>query len=410
LDLLKRIQRKKLNYYVISKLFRICYNSFCIFQLMEEIFLKKSLLWAQYIGFITIGLVSSIFGPMISAIRHDIPMSYQQTGLILSAQSFGMLIMIIISGLIIDKLGKKPFLLLGGLFLFFGLVGGAIAKSYYLLVASTIIIGFGFGSYEVGIAALCADYNQENPGQAMNYLHFFFGAGAISGPILATISIKTLDSWRFCYALTAIFPLIVSLLLLTSPLPRLSHVSTKNKAFPFRHPFLWFLGLSMLIYVGFEVSIYNWLPVFWQTLETRSSFSPSLSSSVFWLTLSVGRILMSRFSDRIGLSHFLTLASLSNVLIVLGWYLLPPGLTLPLVALIGFALSCVFPVIMACWSGQISSFLIIFSSLGGLLIPSNLGNLADLFGIKILPLALLVLASGLFVTLVIAWGLKRVTS
>ncbi len=375
--------------------------------------MNKRVLWAQYIGFITIGLVSSIFGPMISTIRHEIPMHYQEVGLILSAQSFGMLIIIIISGFLMDKLGKRKFLSFGGALLFLGLVGGATTRSYSFLFVSTIIIGLGFGSYEVGINSLCADYNQENPGQAMNYLHFFFGAGAIGGPILATISMKNLHSWRFSYAIAALFPLIVCLLLFTSQLPHNSIATTKRKAFPFKYPFLWFLGFSMLIYVGIEVSVYNWLPVFWETVKPNSSFSPSLTSTIFWLTLTIGRVLLSKTPDQIGISRFLTLAGFSNILLVLGWLLLPYSLTLPLIALIGFALSSVFPMIMAWgtssfpgWSGQISSFLIIFSSLGGLLIPSNLGKLADLFGIKILPLTILVLAGSLFFTLVIAWKLS----
>jgi fucose permease len=347
---------------------------------------------------------------MISTIRHEIPMNYQEIGLILSAQSFGMLIIIIVSGFLMEKLGKKKFLLIGGTLLFLGLVGGAISRSYSFLFTSMIIIGLGFGSYEVGINSLCADYNRKNPGQAMNYLHFFFGAGAIAGPILATISMKTLHSWRFCYKITALFPLIVCFLLLTTQLPYSGIITTKNKAFPFKYPFFWFLGLSILIYVGIEVSVYNWLPVFWETVKPNSSFSPSLTSTIFWLSLTIGRVLLSRTPDRIGISRFLTLAAFFNMLLALGWSLLPYDLTLLLVALIGFTLSSVFPMIMAWgtssfpgWSAQVSSFLIVFSSLGGLLIPSNLGKVADLFGITILPFTILVLAGSLLFTLAIAW-------
>jgi MFS family permease len=154
---------------------------------------------SQYLGFITIGLVSSIIGPMIATIKLDIPMSYSQVGFILSGQFAGMLPTVLIGGYLSDKYGKKPILIAGGGILSLGLLGSMLSRNYTSLLIWTLIIGIGFGIYEVGINALCSDSSDSNKGGAMNYLHFFFGIGAIVGPLIVTLSLKLFSSWHLVY-------------------------------------------------------------------------------------------------------------------------------------------------------------------------------------------------------------------
>ena len=373
--------------------------------------MQKRINFAQYIGFIAIGMVSSIYGPMISTIRQNIPMNYQETGLILSSRSLGMLLIVILSSLFIEKVGIKKYLLCGGAFLFLGLVGNALSGQYAFLFVSTLIIGLGYGMYEVGINALRADSSHVNPGRAMNYLHFFFSAGVVLGPLLATISLNAIKSWRFGFLGLAILPLVTSIQF-ASLQPYQSSISTPKKDNPFRYLFLWFLGITVFMYVGIEAAIYNWLPVFWETTGKDSSFPSSLTTSIYGISVTIGRVLLGSLPDRLGFSRCLVLTALCSIIIMVGCCFLP-GSTLPLVGLLGLVISIVFPVIMAWgtssfsgWVGQISSFFFIFSPLGGFLVPAYVGKVADSLGIEVLPFVILILVIGLFIFSLLAWRLS----
>ena len=109
--------------------------------------------WIQYLGFITIGLISGITGPIITAIRNDISMSYTQSGIIISGQFIGMFLVVIAGGYIADRFGKKLFLIVGSILLVIGLTGSMLSFNYIELLIFIVILGIGFGIYEIGRTA-----------------------------------------------------------------------------------------------------------------------------------------------------------------------------------------------------------------------------------------------------------------
>src|SRR5437867_4703825 len=146
--------------------------------------MKLSLLLTQYLGFVTLGMAMSVVGPLVPATRGEIPMSYLQAGTVLSGQFLGMLVTVPFGGYLADRFGKKAFLLGSGLVFAAGLFGCAASRSFPALLSSCVLAGIGGGGYEVGINALQADHAGVDSGKAMNLLHFFYGVGAIAGPIL----------------------------------------------------------------------------------------------------------------------------------------------------------------------------------------------------------------------------------
>lgn len=365
--------------------------------------MNKRLLWPQYLGFITIGLVSSIIGPMLTAIRLDIRMDYGQAGLILSGQFLGMLPTVLISGYLADKYGKKSFLICGSIFLVAGLTGSMLSTGYITLLVWTIISGIGYGAYEVGINALCSDVNDSNKGSAMSFLHFFFGLGAILGPVLVTLCLKLINNWRFVYGITAIFPIIVAIMLLPLTIGKNPENSTVRDL-PYKSMLIWVSGILCFIYVGIEVSISGWLPAYWSSVSPHSLIPASLTATIFWITLTAGRLLCGRIVDRLGFSKFLFFACLAILILTLGWIVIPWKTWILFTAfLLGFFLSGIFPTVMASAtsgyphiSGKISAFITLFASLGGSLIPSAIGKSADWAGISKFPLFICGLAVMLF--------------
>lgn len=382
--------------------------------------MKHASKWIQYIGFISVGLTANIIGPLLPGIRSNIDINYSQGGLLLSGQFVGMLITSLIGGYLIDRTGKRPFMLAGSAMLITGLFGCMIAESYGLLYALNLITGFGYGIYEVGINALCADSSEENKGSNMNFVHFFYGVGAIIAPILSWICTEYLGSWRYCFGFALIPPAAVVILLLRNKIEehRVIYGMDKQKenkaSSPIRSIFLWTAGIAMFFYVGVEVSTGGWITVYWKTLLPNSNIPASLTATIFWLTLTLGRLVSGKIADRIGLSNYLFAAGFGTLLLSAIWSILPAGgWALVIVALLGFVCSGQYPTTMAIAtahfpgkSGMVAAFISVSAGLSGFFIPSIIGRLADMFSISVLTPALLVLS---LILAIFTYVLKRGT-
>ncbi len=373
----------------------------------------RRLMLTQYLGFITIGFAASITGPLVLAIRADLRLNYSQAGLVLSGLFIGVLITVLLGGTWADRFGKKRYLLAGGVFMCAGLFGCMLAASYPWLLGLTIITGIGFGTYEIGMNALCADISGANKGAAMNLLHLFFGIGAVIAPVLATISLKLTGSWRPAFGIIAIFPVIVSFLIYSLDLPGPVRNVEIKKGHPYRNWFIWLCGLTVFIYIGIESTFFGWLPAYWTSLSSAASIPASLTTGIFWLALTLGRLVSSRIADRIGISRFIIIITGLGLVLAIIWWFLPDGVfaTVSVVFLIGIIIAGIFPTVMASATSrypdrtaEISGFITFFPAAGGFLLPAGFGRVADKMGVSIIPLILMILSALIFISAILTWG------
>jgi MFS family permease len=362
-----------------------------------------SLRSTQYLGFTTLGLAMSLTGPLIPTILTQIPMNYLQAGMVLSGQFLGMLPSVPFGGYLADRFGKKRFLIASGMLFTVGLVGLACAGSFATLLASCVLCGIGGGGYEVGINALQADRAEVEAGKAMNFLHFFYGVGAIAGPLLATAALKTDYGWRLAFAVGAVLPLLVSGVLLAQKVPRASSPTPGASAAArvYSSGTLWLFGGVLVLYVGIETSLFGWIATFWAQLPSHGVLAASLTASIFWGTLTAGRLLCGKLADRIGLVRYILAAATATLMVSGVWALFPnASVTLAAVFLFGICLAGIYPTAIAfvtglfpADSGKVVGFMTVFSAIGGFVLPSLLGWTADMFGIESFPLFVTILAA-----------------
>lgn len=360
----------------------------------------KRLTLAQYMSFVTIGLVSSITGPILPAIRREIPMNYGESGLLLASLCIGVILAVPAVGYISDKYGKKPFLMLGGVLLVCGLFGCMLSQSFKSLLVWNIVLGIGFGGFEVGINALCSSMSLTNKGNAMSLLHFFFGLGAIGGPLISTACLRLLQNWRLVYGLAICLPVMVIFILWPLKIPTEIKEDTFEKSIPYWDPFLWVCAAMILVYAGIEISVQGWIAAYWEKIAPRASFPASMVASLFWIALTLGRLFSGRLADCLGLSRFLTFASIGCIALALFWIIMASSWSTLLATLfLGLLLAGIFPTLMVSatshypgLTGKVTAFISLFASLGGFFIPSAIGNVADWVGIIKFPVIILGLA------------------
>ncbi len=363
--------------------------------------MPRPLLFSQFLGFITLGFTLSIMSPLIESIRSDIHMNYTQSGMILTGQFLGALLTVMAGGYIADRIGKKPFLIAGSIIITAGLAGCAVAPSFPVLMAACLIIGVGAGAYEVGINALMADNTESESGRTMNFLHFFFGFGAIAAPVLATFILTHGATWRTAFIFAAFLPVAYAFFLAPQKVKRgtRSVADEKSGSSMLSNKSLWLFGIVILVYVGIETSTYSWITSYWK--KTGTDFPPqSAMASIFWVTLTIGRIVCGLITDRIGLIRFIAASSILTLCAGIVWTIFPYGwVTISCVFVIGFSLSGIYPTMMVIstqrirgGTGTIVAIMTVFGSIGGFFIPMIIGRTADSHGITILPPAIAILA------------------
>jgi MFS family permease len=376
--------------------------------------MNRALRLSQYLAFAALGVTMSLLGPLLPAIRAEIPMSYLEAGLVLSGQFLGMLLSVPPGGHLADRIGRRPFLLASAVLTVAGLTATALAPGLGTLLAAAVVTGVGSGGFEVGVNAVEVDHVGEGAGRAMNLLHFFFGVGAIAGPVLAAGTLGLGLGWRVAFLAAAALPAAVGLALLPQRLLRSGKAAVHDPAAIYRSAALWRYALVIALYVALETTAYGWAASYWE--RRGAAFLPAaLVASLFWSMLTLGRLLCGGLADRMGLARFVRRSAAAALVACAAWMAWPtPWLTLGSMLLLGLALSGIFPTTMALvteafpgHAGKVVAFLAVFASLGGFAGPTVAGRLADLAGIEILP----PFAAGLALAMLVAvrWARRGAT-
>jgi fucose permease len=313
--------------------------------------------------------------------------------------------------------GKKRILFAGATAFALGMGATALAPDFVGLLAGNLFLGVGMSLLDIGVSTLCIDANAQGKGKALNLLHFFFGAGAVLGPLVALALGHLPGGWRWAFGLMALGPVLLALLVPFQRMPVAPEATAAQKFAVYRQPFLWLGALALFVYCGVEWGVGAWFPSYWKAIPGASALDPAWATSAFWLTFAVGRFVVGSWADRWGFQRFLTLSIGATLAVVVLWVVFPqPVAALVWVLVFGFLIAGQYPTFVAMIShrfpeasGQVTSFLSVFASLGTFVWPPAVGAWADSRGIEALPWAQLVLTVLLAVAAAGAFAAGRKT-
>lgn len=373
----------------------------------------------MYGSFLLMGVVMGMTGPLVPFLRADLNLSYTLAGLLFSAQSVGSLIILVAGGWLIHLVGKKRLMFAGAVAFTLGMAATALAADFWWVLVGNVLIGSGMSLLDIGISTLCIDANREGKGKALNLLHFFFGAGAVIGPLFALALGHSDGGWRWAFGLAGLGPLVVALLVPFLRMPEGPEATSAQKFAVYRQPFLWWGAVALFVYCGVEWGVGAWFPSYWKAIPGASSLDPAWATSAFWLTFAVGRFVVGGWADAWGFQRFLALSIGGTVAVTVLWLLFPqPILAFVWVLLFGFLIAGQYPTFVALVShrypessGQVTSLLSVFASLGTFFWPPAVGAWADARGIEALPWAQLVMALLMAMVAAVAfWAGRKVTA
>jgi fucose permease len=324
------------------------------------------------------------------------------TGYVLSAGS---------TGLFIQKIGQRWYLTWGTAMCLASTFAFSLKPSFTLALVTNLFLGFGTAIIDASFNALISALPRRT--KLLNYLHAFYGTGALLGPLVASAFISIHWEWNTVYLVwcgLSLLLLIGCIVLLRSQSSRLSVPQTEQYASSnvvgavLKLNAVWLGVLFLFLYVGVEVSVGNWSYSFLLKDQHQATLLAGWIVSGYWLGLTLGRFLVNTIAEHFhmgieGLVYCCLAGTGMGALLI--WLL--PGTQSDTLGfgLIGFSLGPLFPSIIAVVPRLVPNDLVpstigLFigiSVIGGGLFPWLIGTLAQYVGIWTLLPSILALTT-----------------
>src|SRR5579859_4573085 len=372
----------------------------------------------SFFAFILIGANDGAVGILLPSVIAHYGIDKATAGLLFAASTLGYLIAAFSSGLLLERLGRRNMLALGTAGMILGAAIFSAMPPFAALFPVLFCIGFGVAILDAGLNAYIAGLPRSTG--LLNYLHAFYGVGALLGPIVASTILALALGWNTTYlvwtgaGLLALASFGVVFERRGSPQAASGGGAGEGNVLmsALQSRVVWICAIFLLVYVGTEVSLGSWS----YSLLTKERHQVSLIAgwmvSGYWLGLTVGRLVLGRVADRIG-SQRLIIGCLGGVIagVLLVW-VAPAGVVAACgLWLAGFSLGPIFPTTIAVTSRLVSprlqqsaiGFAASLGSMGAAVFPWLAGNLVQRIGLW----SLLPYAAVLALVMLAFWALLR---
>lgn len=292
-----------------------------------------------YAAFISLGLPDSLLGVAWPTLHLEIGVPLSFAGLVSMTASTGTIISSLLSGRVLERFGTGMVTFVSVLMTASALLGFAFAPSFLWFIVLALPLGLGAGSVDAGLN----DYVAKNyAAHHMNWLHCFWGVGAMTSPIIMSQHIGGDGSWRSGYLTVAAiqFALVVVLFLsiplwrrfereskspatASAPEARPGSARSKGILYPLRISGVRPVVLMFLFYCGVEATVGLWGSSY--LVDTRGL---DAANAALWVSLYFGAITLGRF-----LSGFVSMRLSSETLIRIGVISILVGVVLLLLPL-----------------------------------------------------------------------------
>jgi FHS family Na+ dependent glucose MFS transporter 1 len=369
-----------------------------------------------YLGFIALGLVSSVLGPTLPGLAENTHTALGDMGFLFSARSVGYLLGSRQAGHQYDR-GAGHRLMAGvilGMVLVMALV--PVLPRLWMLSLALLLLGLFEASFDVGGNTLLVWVHGERVGPFMNGLHFFFGLGAFLSPVVVAQAILWGGDIRWAYWCLALLMLPAALWVARWPSPKPQKSDGTHTG---GYANFWIVGavaLFLFLYVGAEVSYGGWVFTYARARSALSEASAAYLTSAFWGALTLGRLLSIPLASRCT-PRAILIGDLAGCLLSMGAMLLLPGTPLVIWACTfgaGLFMASIFPTMITLAqrrltiTGDITGWFFIGAGLGGVGLPWLIGRGILPVGPQVMPLAIMIdLGLAAIVLAVMLWASGR---
>lgn len=376
------------------------------------------LLAVIYLIFVSLGLPDSLLGsgwPKMQ-VEFGVPSSY--AGYVFMMISAMTIISALLSPKLIQRLHVKWIVTVSIMLTVFGLLGFSFCTQYWILLVCAIPYGLGAGAIDAAMNHYVAN---NYSGAVMNFLHCFYGVGAMISPYLMALAIKVAH-WNEGYRWTAFLQIGILLVVISSwslwqqndskaDESKIDSVGIKETI---KQPGVMATLLAFFAYSAGEATCFLWVPSYFA--GTRTGISSELVASFGSLIfggLMIGRLIAGFIANRLGDRRMIRSGTMVELIGILLTALPIKGYLVAAIGflIIGIGMGPIYPSIQHMapinfgkrYSAAVIGLQMAFAYTGSTFMPTVFGILQQKLGIWIMPLYLLVFAGLSFALLELSY-------
>lgn len=244
-----------------------------------------------HLDFLVTGIVMTFLGPMLPILAARWSISDTKSGALIFVQFFTSMFGMLLSSVLVQRLGYRITLIIGLVLMAAGMV--LLASGPYLLgVISVAILGFGYGVTSPAGNLRTAELDPARSASALNVINAVWGIGAMSSPFLLAIAQKEHHPAWFLYGTAAALLLLLLIFLLVrfSPDTRAHVAASRDQAEVFwTSRILPVVCVLFFVYVGTETSFGAWTATYAHRVSPLEKTFWAVVPSFYWGALLLGR-------------------------------------------------------------------------------------------------------------------------
>ena len=369
--------------------------------------MSSLLLAVIYLIFISLGLPDSLLGsgwPKMQAV-FSVPSSY--AGYVSMTISFMTIISALLSPRMIKHFHTKWITIVSIGLTIAGLLGFSMCSRYWMLFIFAIPYGLGAGAIDASVNHYVAN---NYSGSVMNFLHCFYGVGAVISPYIMALALKY-SRWNEGYSWTSYIQMfIIFVCIISLPLWKTNgkeeeedHSDSVGIKEALKVPAVIFTLIAFYAYCAGEATCVLWTPSYFAgtksglSAETIASFG-----SLIFGGLMLGRLISGFISNKLGdrrlirIGIFVELIGIIMVFLPVESYMVAAAGFV----VIGTGMGPVYPAIQHMapanfgkkYSAAVIGLQMAAAYVGSTFMPMIFGLLQQKIGIAIMPTYLLIFA------------------
>lgn len=344
-------------------------------------------------AFVAVGGGVATLGPSLPGLAAVVGRPLPDLGALLSALFAGMLVGQVAAGVLVDRYGVRPTLLVSFVAYGVGILAIPFATALAPLLGAGLVMGLGYGMAAISVNSLAATLVPTRPGFVLNLCNVWYACGSVVGPLLASVVLER--GGRAADVLLVAGGLLLGLLpvawgLVPPPSTSARHPRAGGvpSAAPWRpSPALIVIGLLVLLYAGVEAGFGGWVASYVQQTIDVSAARAALLTSLFWLSYLVGRMVATVATLKVSPGYVL---AATVGLVTVGGFVLGVGhgdqaLTVLAIALLGAGVGPLYPAMFALVTARFAerpatavSITSAIGSVGAVTLPWIMGRLLPL--------------------------------
>lgn len=365
------------------------------------------LLAVIYLIFISLGLPDSLLGAGWPTMQIDFGVPSSYAGYVSMTISCMTVISALLSPRLIRRFHTKWIVIVSIGLTVLGLLGFSISVRYWLLFLFAIPYGLGAGSIDAAVNHYVANHY---PSSVMNFLHCFYGVGAVISPYIMSLALKP-AKWNQGYQWTSYIQLgILLVCVLSLPLWKQNESQgeeeNRNSAGireTLRVPGVVLTLIAFFAYCSGEATCFLWTPSYFAgAKEGLDAETIAAFGSLIFGGLMLGRLISGFISNKLGDRRLIRIGIAVELLGILLVFLPIQGYIVAAIGfvIIGTGMGPIYPAIQHMapanfgkrYSAAVIGLQMASAYIGSTLMPMVFGHIQQQIGIGIMPVYLLLFA------------------